>query len=277
MIMKRLTVVVLFGLCGMSLSCARTGDDTKNNPPSPPKLTREYLLAHGFKQSPEDPDLFTREHALWRDVSRDLALPLASLAPVTNGRSTMRTADFPGVHIFIETEFLLIQRNGVRYRVDYRYEDPDATCMVRVRINVSVLPPRQYLKTDSTPRLVIKSVAVPEDRSKPLQVELEVTAIGKKPVAISRYDFNVHLVGGSIPASQPLVGHFLPKATPEVIVVTPDKPFLLPISVVTGRWSAGDYTLRIWIGDFKTREPQEFDYEWEGKEYWSKEYKFVVK
>ena len=44
-----------------------------------PKLTREYLLANGFKQSAKNPDSFTVESVRLGDISKKLNFPLSAL------------------------------------------------------------------------------------------------------------------------------------------------------------------------------------------------------
>jgi hypothetical protein len=263
--MKRAVAGILFCVLGLSLACARKGNDMTPEAPSSPKITREYLLAHGFKQSADGPAAFIREHAPLRDVLHDLNIPLKSLRPMVNqpDHSDERTAVVDGIGVNFRSEV----RDKDGNVIDRSLDKADAICTVEVWFQS---PKREYLKTDSTPRLRIKSVDVPDDHTKPLMVTFELAATGKKPVAISQRDFDIDLTGGDIPPYTGF-GFLFPKGTPEIIVISPAKPVVFTLSVLmntipTHRLSSGEYALLVRIGSFKSREPQCFDYEWEGAE-----------
>lgn len=281
MTMKHVVLGVLVGLCCMSLAYAQKGDDMKKSTPSPPKVTPEYLLAHGFKQATDVPNLFVAEHVRLADVAGTIGFRLSDLWPADNAQRPYEvlTVETRGTYVIVRPEFQDSKGRFVQNPIDDRnpIDNPNTLCQVHVSFQG---PKREYLKTDSSPRMRIKAVLVPEDHSEPLQVDFDLSATGKKPVAIWRSNFHVHLTGGSISPGT-LFGFSFPKGAPYKIIVSPGKPTVFRIRVVVadlvGSLSPGEYALRIRIGEIKSREPQRFDYEWEGQEHWSNEYKFVVK
>jgi hypothetical protein len=266
---------VVFALVGSSFANAQSGDDSKK--PSTPNVTREYLLAHGFKQLTDNPDRFEREHVRLRDVLGDLGVPLAFLRPTVNQseNSDIRTAHPPGLYIIVRSE--VRDRNGrVRSR---SLDDPDAICSVHVWRNPT--PLREYLKTDSVPSVRIKSVTTPQSGAKSLDVTIEVAARGTKPLAIPQGEFQSSLTGDKLPPYTGF-GVVFSEETPQPITVEPSKPVVLRITVpldaslgvrlVSGK----EYVLRIKIG-FTKPGPQRFDYEWaRGRPCSSNDVKFIV-
>jgi hypothetical protein len=272
--MKRTFISVLIGVLGISLACAKKGDDLTPKTPSAPKVTREYLLAHGFKELADAPGTFKLEHVRLRDVLRDIGVSPKSLCPTPNGEypNDLLTAETSDINVIVRPE---VPRE--KSPVDGSLVDPDAICAVDVSFPG---PKHEFLKTDSTPHLHVKSVVVQSDRSKPLAVTLEISADGSKPVAVLQSDFSARLRGGNTPPVSS-VGFLFPETTPQEIVVFPGKPLAyelsIPTDVIPGvRLSSGKYVLCIGICAFKGREPQRFDYEWEGEEYWSNEYRFTI-
>lgn len=271
--MKRAIVGVLLGVLVTSVACAQKQDGAVKKAPTVPKVTREFLLAHGFRVLADDPATFIRERVPLTDVLRDLDIPLTSLRPMVSqpADSDMRAARVHGISALFQSEV----RDREGRIVEHSLDMTDSICTV----HVCLMPERKYLKTDSSPRLHIKSVAVPKDHSQPLQVTFELSADGKKPVAILQRDFYVELTGGNIPPCTGF-GYSLPEGTPQTIVVSPDKPialkYCIPVDVV-GRLSAGEYAVRVQIGGVKGREDQCLDYEWEGVKHSSDTYKFVIK
>ena len=197
----------------------------KKNTPSVPRVTPKYLVAHGFKEMPGEASVFMREHVRLDDVLGDLGVPLASLRPTVNqpAHSDVRTAHFNGLYVLVRSEV----RDRKGRIVEHSLDGPDAICTVQISFQG---PKHEYLKTDSSPRMHIKSVLVPEDHSKPLQVDFELRAAGKKPVAILQSNFHVYLAGGSIPPHTGLDSSF-PEKTPQIIIVSSGKPAVFRLSV----------------------------------------------
>jgi len=271
--MKQLIVCVLIGLVGTTLACAEKGDGVKKGTPFTPKVTREYLVAHGFKKVADDPGIFAQEHVRLGNVLGDLGVPLASLRLTANASpdSDVRTAEVGGIYVVVEAEGKRNKGRAVRSLLD----NPDTICTVRVVLN----PPsaRRYLRTDSTPRLRIRSVTVPEDGAKSLNVTFELAATGKKPLAIAKRDFDGSLTRNNLDRDLECGVRFS-EESPQIISVSPSKPIVLRVTVYfNADLLSGEYVLRLRIGGGKGREPQSFDYEWEGQEYLSDNFKFVVK
>ncbi len=267
-------VSVLLSFAGISIACGQQSEDTKTS--STRSITSEFLLAHGFKQSATKPHIYTREHARLADVARDLGFSLKSLQPTVgqDSGSDVRTVDVDDSNFVVRSE--VRDKNG--HIIPGSLDDPDAICTISVSLRQA--PVREFLKTDSSPRLRIMSVAVPEDRSEPLQVEFELAATGKKPVAILQSNFHVDLRGDNLLPGQGF-GYPFPEGTPKIVIVSPGKPAVFKLSVpvvdAVGRLSSGKYTLRLRIQEFRGgRQPQSYDYEWEGREHHSNDFKFVI-
>ncbi len=164
--MERVILGVLFGGWVLSTAFAEKDEDkAMKTVSSVPEITRAYLLAHGFKESAADPGVFAREHVRLRDVLRDLGFRVSDLSPVPNGQrpNEALTVDARGMHVLVRPEFRDSKRGMGPGMVEQPLDDADLLCAVTVRFPVSE---RKYLKTDSSPRMRIKSVAVPEDRFK---------------------------------------------------------------------------------------------------------------
>jgi len=138
-----------------------------------------------------------------------------------------------------------------------------------------------FVKTDSYPRLRIKSVVEPQERAQPLQITLELAADGKTPLALSQQQFSVHIFTDQQPYL--FVGHasFATNA-PKLFTASPQKPVTLTLTTSTNRFGGGErwsqlppakYTLRVYINSGKTRE---FDYQWLGQNF-TDDYKLVIK
>ena len=145
----------------------------------------------------------------------------------------------------------------------------------------TLLAADSYLKTESHPRLRIKSVQKPEKKSQPLELALELSCEGKTMVAVSQEQFSIHIYTDQQPYL--FVGDAsFPTNAPRVFTVKPQKSSTLSVTTSTNHlrdgksWSdlpPGIYTLRVYIGSGKT--PQ-FDYQWLGQTY-SDDYKLVIK
>ncbi len=97
-----------------------------------PKLTREYLLANGFKQSAKNPDSFTVESVRLGDISKKLNFPLSAL------RRTISSAPESDMRIVTVRDMEFVVRSEV-HGPDFReverfYENPDTLCTVGVSL-----------------------------------------------------------------------------------------------------------------------------------------------
>ena len=158
-----------------------------------PKLTREYLLANGFKQSAKNPDSFTVESVRLGDISKKLNFPLSALRRTVSSapESDMRIVTVRDMEFVVRSEV-----HGPDFRaVERSFKSPDTLCTVGVSLKKRV-PPKPPLKSDSTPRVQVKSVTVPKDRAKPLQVTFELAADGKTPVGLIQDQFHVYVIQG---------------------------------------------------------------------------------
>jgi hypothetical protein len=278
--MKRATANAVFGFCALFLGCA---DDLTHSVPSASKATRELLLARGFKQTSAAPDIYELETEHLRDVLRDFGLSLPELAPAWQGplSSDMREVTLEGLYLRVESAV----RDKKGRIVDRSLDNPDALCKVRVWPLEG--PPGKYLRPERLARMRIKSVAMPQDRLKPLQVTFELAADGEQPVLVSHRRFAVHLTAqGRSPESVPRIDVSFAQGTPEPVAVSPGKPVVLTLSVsdamsnpiTNGPWSklpAGQYDLRVVIGTVELGGPTR-GYYWEGVRF-SDEYKVVIK
>ena len=250
-----------------------------------PKLTRENLLAHGFKQSEKDKDLFVAEHARLGDVESALGFQITSLRPTVSQdmHSDMRHGLVEGKQVLIKSE--VRDENGriVRKSLD----KPDAICTVYVWVKKYV-PPTPPLRSDSTPRVQVKSVTVPKDRDKPLQVTFELAADGKTPVGLIQDQFNVYITQGD---SQAFTGTAqFPAHSVHRVLVKPGSPITYTVTapdegtLAEGEWKGldpGKYTLRVVIEGVGLVKGMGFDYLWlEGQPHdrkvESKKFEFTV-
>jgi hypothetical protein len=269
-------------LCGISclmLASGGRGYDGAQDAAGVPNVTREYLLAHGFKRSAISSDVFTAQNARLSDISRDLGFPLASLRPTKNQPpdSDVRNAVVRGIYIIVRSEVRDPSGRVVRGSLD----KPDAICTVTVSLGKGpVRPVRQYLPTTSVPRLRIRSVTAPQNRSKPLVISIEFAAEGTTPVVVDQSQFGIRL---SVPGRRhPVFAEpSFPEETPRVITVQPGQPTTLTIrtsknsgGVPWGNGPSGDYRVRIDLGGMKA---PVFDYQWVRSEVFSDEFKFAIK
>ncbi len=250
----------------------------KNVAPSTPRITSEYLLAHGFKQSATDPDTYNREHVRLAEIARDLGFSAKDLRPTLNqsNYSDVRTVKVGDLTFVVKTEV----RDKNEKIVSKSLDKPDAICTVCVSLN-SPPPVRERLKTDSVPCLHIKSVEMPKDTSKPWQITFELAATGKKPVAISQGDFRVRVTRKAPPPLDVCIYLLFPEKTPAIITVLPSKPMIFTVGVPPDPIpedlrASGEYALQVVISAGK-RQEQTIDYEWQGTGYSSEKYKFVIK
>ena len=88
--MRYLNIALISGLifAPLALSAAEAaksnGEKLSVEVTEKPKLTRENLLAHGFKQSEKNKDPFVAEHARLGDVDRALGFQITALRPTVS-------------------------------------------------------------------------------------------------------------------------------------------------------------------------------------------------
>ena len=110
-----------------------------------PKLTRENLLAHGFKQSEKDKDLFVAEHARLGDVGSGLGFQITALRPTVSQdmHSDTRHGLVEGKQVLVKSEVRDEKGRIVRKSLD----KPDAICTVYVWVKSMCPPSRLYGRT----------------------------------------------------------------------------------------------------------------------------------
>jgi hypothetical protein len=278
--MRRLILCIFVGWLGASSACAQKGVDIVKDTAQPsgkdaPKVTREFLLAHGFKESSEYPGDFVLSKVRLKGVARELGFPLSSLEYVVNVTGEIRTVKIRDREFTIESATL--DENG--FFVPGSLDGPDSLCTVSV--SLANIEERQHIKSDSIPRLRIRSVVVPKQDSEPLQVTFDLSAEGKSPVAARQWNFKLFC---TIADRSPIwVSLVFPKGTPDPIIVRPGKPMTFTVTTKSApipdrTWSSlptGKYRLHVGIWKWKPG-PQSFDYEWMGRGARSDEYKLVV-
>jgi hypothetical protein len=273
--MRRSIVAVVLAFCPLLSGCAHKSREN-----------REFLLAHGFRQSAIGPHIYELQHVRLADVSRDLGFPLAALRRVDGVKvgEDVRIVEAHGLHFAVESEVVDKQRSD--YKVSLN--DPNAICTVRASIIPAARRP-EYLKTDSSPRMRVKSVTVPEDRSKPFQITFELAAEGTTPLGLKQSQFAIAFSPlGTTPRHSPNADATFPKGTPDRIIVSPGKPITLTVSASISYWErapstqrrllpAGEYILCVAVVSGKDEsEGPRFDYQWVFHT-WSDEYKFAIK
>ena len=130
----------------------------------------------------------------------------------------------------------------------------------------------QYRHTDSYPKLHVKTVSIPANRSRPLKITLAVTCVGRTPIALSRDQFSVSISTENDPYL--FYGEAIFAAgTPRILRLNSDETILLTVRTVRdrnfpqkswGRLRPGNYELRVYINSGKSAE---FDYQWLGQTY----------
>ncbi len=283
-----LVSTLLLAMAGYGAESAASRDKKEGDLESAsatPKLTRENLSAHGFKQSEKNEDSFVAEHARLGDVESALGFQITSLRPTVSQdmNSDSRYGLVEGKQVLVISEVRDEKGRIVRKSLD----KPDAVCTVYAWVKKYV-PPKPPLRSDSTPRVQVKSVTVPRDRAKPLQVTFELAADGKTPVGLIQDQFHVYVIQGD---SQAFTGTVqFPAHSVHRVLVKPESPITYTVSVpdeptiLEGGWKGldpGKYTLQVIIEGGGLWKGMGFDYLWlegepHGQKVESKKYEFTV-
>jgi len=251
-----------------------------------PKLTRENLLAHGFKQSEKVKDYFVAERARLADIESALGFKITDLRPEVSQdmHSDRRYGLVEGKMVAIHSEV----RDATGEIVHNSLNRRDAVCTVYISLKKYV-PPKPPLRSDSTPRLQVKSITVPKVRAKPLKVTFELAADGKTPVGLIQYQFHAYIMQGD---SQKFTGtvQFPGVSVLDRVLVKPGSPITCAVTVpdngtlAEGEWKGldpGKYTLQVIIEGIGLVKGMGFDYLWlEGqpgdRKVESKKFEFTV-
>jgi len=127
----------------------------------------------------------------------------------------------------------------------------------------------RHVNAESSPRLRIKSVAIPQERSLPLRITLELAADGDTTIAVSQQQFSVQLFTDEQLAAFISNASFATNA-PLILRVSPHEPVTIILTTSADRftrrlWSdvpPGKYLLRVYINSSKRRQ---FDSQWLGQ------------
>jgi hypothetical protein len=228
----------------------------------PEKITSDFLLSHGFIQEDNDRQFYKLSAVLLKNAAKDLGFSLEKMYTPPNGHPSLpdlRIVQIRDLHFVIRAD-----------KPNESLNNPDTICSISVSLNQ--IKTKDYLKTQSYPSLKIKSVIKPKASSQPLQVTLEITAIGKTPVALGQNQFSVRIFTDDEPC------RFLGNAsfetnTAQIFKVEPQKPLIISMSASTNRlgkqehWSdlpSGNYQLSV---DVNSGKDQKFDYQWLGVSY----------
>jgi hypothetical protein len=259
-----LFLVLLAGAAG----CNPPNDGAPNDL-SAPKPMREYLIAKGFKPDVKDPECFALEHVRLKDAAETLGFSLASLRLVPNlpfgGDHDIRTVVVRG------RVFNVISDDGDATGSCPRFlNKSEALCS----IGVSLTPDTIYRApaprpTDSSPRLQIKSVTLPENGQGQFQIAFEVWADGTQPLVLTECQFQASLSREGARLFRDILD--FPSGSFEALTVWPGKPLALTAKAPGGatqfHWSGfapGVYSLRVIIGGSPGMKGQLVDYMWLG-------------
>jgi len=132
--MKRSKLALLLALVGSLCGCRDNAHEA-----------REFLVAHGFKQSSIHRDIYELKKVRLADASREIGfrLPLVQHVPSQTLESDLRIAEAHGLYFVIESEVRDKDGRIVQDSLDH----PDALCTVHVTVHPP--KPREYRKTDS--------------------------------------------------------------------------------------------------------------------------------
>ena len=136
--MRYLNIALISGLifAPLALSAAEAvksnGEKLSVEVTEKPKLTRENLLAHGFKQSEKNKDSFVAEHARLGDVESALGFQITALRPtVSQSRhSDVRQGLVEGKQVLVKSEV----RDEKGRIVPGSLDKPDAICTVYISL-----------------------------------------------------------------------------------------------------------------------------------------------
>jgi hypothetical protein len=159
----------------------KKGENLAKSEAKPPELTQDYLLAHGFKQSKKERDSFEAKGVRLADVASVLGFRISAVR-----HAISNPPDRDEAYVIVQEKRIVLRTEKADAKgniVRLTPKHPDALCTVEISLKKYV-PPLPPLKTDSNPRVTVKSVVVPKDRTKPLQVTYEIAAEGKLPLGL---------------------------------------------------------------------------------------------
>jgi hypothetical protein len=267
LIMVALRCASVFAVEPDAAQSPKKGENTAKSDTKPPELTRDYLLANGFKQSPKDADSFAAEHMGLKDAARILGFAIGSLHRRESSDAVIRVGFVQGKRLVVRSETKGAKGNFI-WRSAKR---PDIVCTVEISLKKYVQPPPP-LKTDSNPRVTVKSVVVPKDRTKPLRVTYEIAAEGKLPVGLLFNQVGVRLTLGNSVLCE-TVGPFSDGCEEFIYLIKPGAPRSFTVTVPDdstlddGDWDGfhpgkDTYAVQAVIDGQSVLRADAFDYSW---------------
>lgn len=232
---------------------------------------KQFLVSHGFHQDNPNGLTYSRNYDSLDEASQDLGFSITNLKVPIN--RWILDPDNERIAMVNGWGFV-ITAHGTN-SLDELTPCAVATAIVQYE-------PKVYLATKSYPRLRLISVDEPQQRSQPLQVTLEVAAVGKTPLTLSQDQFSVH-IDSHQPESFLFIGRsFFEKKEPKIFKISPQKPITLTLTTFTNDLGGGEYWNKLPHGSYLLRvyitggKEQQFDYQWRGQDY-SDDYKLVIK
>jgi hypothetical protein len=262
--MKRFLSFITVGLCVITLACSEKKNKPVQDDSSLPIAARNYLLAHGFKQS-TGPDIYEMEHVRLSDAARYLGFPISELRH--NYQQEVCDSDMRNVrvetYIIVAGEFPERPENQVinSYKP---LDNPDSFCKAKVFLNGIR---KYYEPTDSFPKLNIKSITPTKDPSKPMQITFEISADGTMPVVIPQDNLRIVIRRKGKSDYQLRTHVSFPAGTPKFITVNPNKPVTLTGYPIVEEYFekqiiSGEYIIQMTLNNDMKDGPTT-DYEWD--------------
>jgi len=272
--MRRLVTVGLVLALGRAFGDGEKAEPIAHVGGSNQEVSREYLLAHGFKRSARHPRTFVASGIRLGKAMRDLGIcpsdiyPFPIEAPKFEVHAAIRYGSYV---IYISSEMKDAAGRGVPGGL----QDPNSLCTVSVVLDCAA--------PDAQAVVRIRSVAVTDPDTRRLQVTFLLMAVGKTPLAFSQRQFSVFLSGG--PLSDEVYGADVKfaKNTPTVITVSSGKPVVLTMSVAgvlsdlkervaLASLAAGEYRVGVAVSN-NPKKVREFDYE--SLDEWKSDYRLI--
>jgi hypothetical protein len=241
-------------------------------------ITANFLRAHGFQQSPNDPSIFQRANVQVAEIARELGLDLRKLRAVKGQRlpSDMRTLKVGRFHFVFRSRERRISGQVIVDSLD----KPDSVCDVSISLTPAQKP--HFAVTAGRPDVRILSVKAPREFMAHLAMVVQLKVQGTSPIAFSPSQLTVYLRGpnGSpaFTASEVRCGD----SNPQRIAISVGQARVLRLDIMDGFGTFGEwkklapsrYSLRVALHG-NTKGHRDFDYQWIGTAY-SELYSIVV-
>jgi hypothetical protein len=270
---------ILFLLCFIFVISGCGTHSTSQKTLDEEKITKEFLISNGFKQSNSDANIFFLHHVRLKDAAHNLDFNIHDVKPTVNPYEyfVSGTVKIKNLYFVIESEV----RDEHGRLVPNSISNPDSLCTISISLAQLPLCP-SFQAAKSKPTLKIISVIVPEKEDTPLQVEFDLKSDSLTPIAFSKDQFTIHISNDSEPDI--FVGDAVfGKEAKNIINVEPGQLVRLSATTQNNKinshitsWhnlAPGEYNLRICINSDKEAD---FDYQWLGQTY-SNSYPLIIK